>query len=433
MRLRLISIFLLALGSSAIAQTITYGPILGRGVTPDRMIVRWGTTKYDDTTKLYVRPQGAEFFTIQAGFSARDHQVELQNLSLDRVYEYYVESGETRSDLAQFRTCPRPGQPMDLIFYGDSRDGSTTHKRIVDLVADKKPEMVFETGDIRVDGKYAGYLAEFFPVVKSLVATTPFMAAPGNHDDDAGLANNYGLLFPIPRTTLAESFRAYYSFVCGNAQFIALDSNRITDSAQLDFLKSQLASARDSAQVDHVFVWFHHSAYSPGEGHGDNSSVQKTWVPLFDRPENKVSAVFSGHDHVYARMDDGSEVAYIVTGGAGADLKGTSRGSQAKTVVAKSAYHFVHVRVLGPNLEARVFSDSNAELDRFSLIRQNDDGGANQDAAPSDAAESHDGNADGASGAGCSVTHAAEPPLLAAGLVWLLLYISARRLGRKSS
>ena len=50
------------------------------------------------------------------------------------------------------------------------------------------------TGDITPKGTYASYLSEFFPVTKDVVATTPFMSAPGNHDADSTLAQNYGLI-----------------------------------------------------------------------------------------------------------------------------------------------------------------------------------------------------------------------------------------------
>src|SRR5262249_29651138 len=157
---------------------------------------------------------------------------------------------------------------------------------------------------------------------------------PGNHDNgdpfdiNAGglsvLTANFARLFPTPQAD-PHNWTPYYAFSCGNAMFIGLDSESlvagsISDAAQTAFLTAQLATARAQAAIDHVFVWFHHSPYSPASGllsHGDNATVQDQWVPLFNDPANKVTAVFTGHDHIYARMNDGSHVTYVVSGGAG--------------------------------------------------------------------------------------------------------------------
>ena len=87
---------------------------------------------------------------------------------------------------------------MDLVFYGDSRNdplstaGQIEHAKVVAQVATRSPDMVFESGDLVYDGMYAGYLSEFFPVVSSLAATVPFMAVPGNHDNNDPLSLDLG-------------------------------------------------------------------------------------------------------------------------------------------------------------------------------------------------------------------------------------------------
>ena len=135
---------------------------------------------------------------------------------------------------------------------------------------------------------------------------------------------------------------------------------------QLSFLKSSLAAAKADATVDHVFVWFHQSAYSPGT-HGDSSGVKSDWVPLLDDPGNKVTAVFSGHDHIYARMDDGSKVAYVVSGGAGAGLYTVSGSSSATVQVKKSTYNFVLLHIMGGLVTATAYDDTGSQIDAFSL------------------------------------------------------------------
>jgi MYXO-CTERM domain-containing protein len=351
----------------AAAQSLTYGPILGRGYTPDQMLVHWGTGSANDATAVAYRKKGDSNWQMVSGAATRDHELTLGGLTAGTTYEYEVRSLAGNPVGATFTTCPLPGRPMDFVFYGDSRSGASEHATIVAQVSGKAPEMVFESGDIVADGSYSRYLSEFFPTVQMLARSTPFMAAPGNHDASANLATNFGLLFPAPRPAGA-AWQSYYSFTCGNALFLGLDSNSAGDATQLKFVTDHLQAARNDATIDHVLVWLHHAPYSVGL-HGDNSTVQSQWVPLFNDPQNKVSAVFAGHDHLYARMNDGSNVLYIVSGGAGAGLYPELATSKAKKVVAKSAFNFVAVHLAATTLSGVAYDDTGTPIDHFMLTK----------------------------------------------------------------
>lgn len=355
---------LAALPNVAAAETITYGPMLVRGATSDVMIVRWGTQGSSDPGELSFRKKGDAMFTMVPGGSARDHEVIMKGLSTGTEYEYSVKSGTATSPTFAFHTCPAPGMPMDIVFYGDSRSNRTAHERVLSQLVKHGPEMILESGDLVPGGRYTEYLGEFFPAVKDIVSTTPFLAAPGNHDNYMDLAE-YRMIFPSLRPA-GEAWQPYYALTCGNAMFIALNSNEILDGDQQDWLAGRLRAASLDRAVQHVFVWFHHSAYSPGQ-HGDNGSVQARWVPLFKDPVHKVTAVFSGHDHIYARMKDASDVFYIVSGGAGADLYNDTRSSRATKVISKKAYNFVTLHIAGETVSAVAYDDTDTEIDRFMI------------------------------------------------------------------
>lgn len=361
---------LVACAPSAYSQTITYGPIIGRGFTGDSMIVRWGTQNAADSTQVSFKAKGAASYTVTTGSASKDHEVVIKGLAPGQVYEYFVTSGMKSSATFQFSSCPTPGRPMDMVFYGDSRSVPSAHAKVVAQIIKQAPEMIFESGDIAPEGIYNQYLMEFFPVAKDLVATTSFMAAPGNHDWGLGLfmvKDNYARVFPAPRPDGAM-WQPYYSFTCGNAMFLSLNSNDITGAEQKTFINDQLRLARADSSIDHVLVFFHHGAYSPGS-HGDSATVQKEWVPLFNQPDSKVTAVFSGHDHIYARMRDTSNVFYVVSGGAGANLYSDNKASKATKVVSKSAYNFVSVHLAGLVFSAVAYDENGTELDRFTITK----------------------------------------------------------------
>ncbi len=99
---------------------------------------------------------------------------------------------------------------------------------------------------------------------------------------------------------------------------MVLDSNEysfaLTD--QTAWLERELIAARQDPAVKHIFCVMHHPVFSISL-HGGNRDLRERWQPLFDK--YGVSAVFSGHDHVYERAESNG-LRYFVTGGAGAPL-----------------------------------------------------------------------------------------------------------------
>jgi hypothetical protein len=326
---------------------------------------------------------------------------------------------------------------MDVMFYGDSRNqpfstsGQTEHMALVGRILARSPDLVMESGDLVYTGAYADYLSQFFPAVAPLVSSVPFMAVPGNHDNGdplnigvggaSTLKTGFARVFPTPQADPAQ-WTPYHAFVCGNAMFIGLNSESLVtnagaDSAQLAFLTNQLEAAAKDDSIDHVFVWFHHSPFSPASGlaaHGDNATVQSHWVPLFDDPSHKVTAVFTGHDHIYARMDDGSGVAYVVSGGAGASLSGVSGSSKAKVFAAKSVFNFVQLHIAGKMVTGTAFDDAGNQIDMFTAQSKNMagpapvDGGSSSgpaiDASSSDGAATGGGTGSTEGGGGAGAT-----------------------------
>jgi MYXO-CTERM domain-containing protein len=390
-----------ALPASALGATLTYGPILGRGATPDKMIVHWGTdsTAGNNVVTVQYRPSGstsAQTVNATRVCSANsgancDYEATIGGLALASDYEYSV-AGNAIDGSQHFGTCPAPGAPLDVVFYGDSRSGGTQHQIVAGHVLASGPDIVFESGDIQYGGIYSDYFATndessgqpgFFVGAKALVASVPFMAVPGNHDASSNMPTNYGLLFPNPGHVVGSSgWTGYYSFTCGDSMFIGLDANT-PNSTQTSWLTAQLAAAKSNAAVVHVFVWFHQSPYSIGT-HGDDATTQP-WTPLFEDPASKVRAVFTGHDHDYQRLQHGG-LTYIVSGGAGADLYPVATTDKAgASVLAKTAqFNYVQLHITPALVTGGAFDGStgnplNSDLtgapDTFTLYSSGAGGG----------------------------------------------------------
>ena len=152
----------------------------------------------------------------------------------------------------------------------------------------------------------------------------------------------------------------WYATRVGPALVVSLDSNRVEDEAQLEWLEATLAAATS----DFVIVSMHHPAYSAGQ-HGSTGDVQRHWVPLFEKYD--VDLALAGHDHDYQRSHPIDGVVYVVSGGA-AKLRPT--GSADFTAYSASVLHFVVLDVYRSRIELTAIGH-NGVIDRAVVARRN--------------------------------------------------------------
>jgi hypothetical protein len=132
-----------------------------------------------------------------------------------------------------------------------------------------------------------------------------------------------------------------------------LDSNEYSFalSDQTAWLERELIAARQDRAVRHVFCVMHHPPFSVSL-HGGNRDLRERWTPLFEKYQ--VSAVFSGHDHVYERAEHNG-LHYFVSGGGGAPLYPRRPNPSPVDLEAvkkfERVFHFLRVSVTGDRVE----------------------------------------------------------------------------------
>jgi len=149
----------------------------------------------------------------------------------------------------------------------------------------------------------------------------PFHLVVGNHDvwdenSEEVFKDRYGKL--------------YYSFDHKGSHFIVLDSELTScfqkiDEAQLEWLKVDLEAHRDA---EHIFVFLHKPLWLKGgpeeDREGFPEEIADHWNqvvhPLLAR--YNVDAVIAGHFHYFRNEGIRDGVRYLITGGAGAPLRG---------------------------------------------------------------------------------------------------------------
>ncbi len=247
------------------------------------------------------------------------------------------------------------GESFTFAVIGDNRSGGEEYKILTNLIMGYRPAFVVNTGDV-VRATNKTQWTQFWEESKAVAV--PYFLTVGNHDAyDARTEKLFREETALPGGKL------YYSFHAGNSLFVFLDSNipgrdrEITD-AQYRWLEKTLSS-----HYKHKFVFVHHPLY-PQEGCGEHYGECLDLFPgerdrlerLFEK--DKVTMVFTGHEHLYLRKTIGG-VTHVITGGGGAQLY----ADEAKG----GFHHFVLIKVDGDKVSGQVIDIKGNVKDSFML------------------------------------------------------------------
>lgn len=202
----------------------------------------------------------------------------------------YGKAGDPEKDVA---ILVKSWSPDFIITTGDNNYQSGELKTIKENVSNYYGDFIYNFDapvDYRCKGKaFVDGVNRFFP-------------SPGNHD-----ANNREKLLPYLNYFTLPQKETYYKFVWGPVSFYSLNSVAEDVGEQKNWLKKQL----NLSETPYNIVYFHHSPYSPGP-HGNSDKMQ------WDFFSQHVDVVFSGHDHIYARIEKkGEEGLYYMVNGTG--------------------------------------------------------------------------------------------------------------------
>jgi predicted MPP superfamily phosphohydrolase len=254
---------------------------------------------------------------------------------------------------------PLKSNSVRFAAIGDMGTGETPQYEVAQRMISARQTFPFDFVITLGDNLYGGSTPKDFekkfevPYKPLLDNGVKFYASLGNHDN--------------PNERLYKPFNMnganYYAFKKGNVRFFVLDSNYM-DPKQLAWLEKQLQDAGDS---DWKICFFHHPLYSSGKTHGSSVELRTLIEPLFIK--YGVNAVFSGHDHVYERVQPQKGIYYFTEGSSG-QLR---NGDLAKTGMTEKGFDtdrtFMLVEVTGDELYFQTLSRVGATIDSGMIRR----------------------------------------------------------------
>jgi 3',5'-cyclic AMP phosphodiesterase CpdA len=250
-------------------------------------------------------------------------------------------------------------------------------QKAVRNIQKENPDLVFSMGDLVSDCDGGAVCEQKYVQWKN--ATAPFSgktyAMQGNHDrtgkDKADRV--WAASFNFPANGPAGYAELAYSFDLENSHFVVLDSEKpkehIINGAQRQWLEQDLAKnekSQPAGRREDTFIFFHEPAYPVsskiGESLDVNSGERDDLWNIITR--HKVTAVFSGHEHIFSRKNINGIYQFVVGN------TDSFNHDAPKPGMAEYAYigqHYIIVNVSGNKITVKLYTIDGNLLNSFDF------------------------------------------------------------------
>ncbi|TAL06175.1 MAG: metallophosphoesterase family protein [Verrucomicrobia bacterium] len=307
-------------GLTNAAVSLLRGPYLQLS-TPTAISIRWRTDLPCASRVIYGTNPAALNLTNLDTATVTEHEVRLAGLTPDTVYYYAIGAATTVLEGPgpglNFLTHPAPGstKPIRVWIIGDAGTGTPGQIAVRDEFESwngtNRVHAWLQLGDNAYNSGFDNeFQARFFNIYTNEFRRIVTWPTLGNHETDQSSAfiDTYAqfLNFTLPTAGeaggVASGTEHYYSFDCGPAHFVCLDSmtaDRATNAAMATWLRADLAANTNRW----VIAYWHHPPYSKGshdsDFDGQLAEMRQNFLPILEA--GGVDLVLSGHSHAYER------------------------------------------------------------------------------------------------------------------------------------
>ena len=247
--------------------------------------------------------------------------------------------------------------------YGDGR--TATERAVADLVKRWDPEFIFTTGDnnypsgaystidLNIGQFFHDYIHPYVGTYGAGASSNRFFPCLGNHD----WVNNgqpQSDFFALPGN------ERYYSHRRGPVEIFIINSNADPDGSSSTSVQGRwLQAALAASTARWKLISVHFPPYSADVGGTGNPGLRWPFA------EWGASAVFAGHDHLYARIHTNGIVYFL--NGLGGDSIAAFAGASAASVRYNSDYGAMRLEATDTNIVFHFITRANVVVDTYAL------------------------------------------------------------------
>ncbi|MBN8801747.1 MAG: phosphoesterase [Lysobacteraceae bacterium SCN 69-123] len=319
---------------------------------------------------------------------AHQHHVRVDGLQADTLYAWRLQGDRTWSAWHHTRTAPAPGQPLTLLYFGDTQNKNVSlTTRVVREAMRHAPDarLALYAGDLVSggDGEDDNEWGEWFEAAGALPTSMVVAPAAGNHEyfeefedtprERRVLGAHWPLAFALPGNGAPGVQGTSYWFDYQDARVVVLDGTSALDlgtaQAQARWLDQVLAGSHAPWNL----VMVHQPMFSPRQDR-ENRLLREHVLPVLER--HRVDLVLQGHDHVYGRR--GGRVAgqatpqYLVSVAGAKQYRLSTQARASMAPVAEDTQLFQVLRIDGQRLRYEARTATGRLYDAFELVRGGD-------------------------------------------------------------
>ena len=295
---------------------------------------------------------------------AHQHHVRVDGLQADTLYAWRLQGDRTWSAWHHTRTAPAPGQPLTLLYFGDTQNKNVSlTTRVVREAMRHAPDarLALYAGDLVSGGDGEAGNHEYFEEFEDTPRERRVLGA------------HWPLAFALPGNGAPGVQGTSYWFDYQDARVVVLDGTSALDlgtaQAQARWLDQVLAGSHAPWNL----VMVHQPMFSPRQDR-ENRLLREHVLPVLER--HRVDLVLQGHDHVYGRR--GGRVAgqatpqYLVSVAGAKQYRLSTQARASMAPVAEDTQLFQVLRIDGQRLRYEARTATGRLYDAFELVRGGD-------------------------------------------------------------
>ncbi len=319
---------------------------------------------------------------------SQHHRALIDGLQADTLYAYRVQGQGTWGAWQHFRTAAAAGQPLTVLYFGDTQNKNLSHvSRVIRQGWQTAPDarLTLFAGDLVSggDGEDDNEWGEWFAAGGWLLPGTAVAPAAGNHEyfeefedtpqERRVLGKHWPLTFALPGNGASATASTTYWFDYQGLRVVVLDGTSALDLGTAKVQANWLEGVLESSHQPWNIVVVHQPLY-PLRAERDSSVLASEIRPVLQR--HKVDLVLQGHDHTYGRRADaGAALPQYISSVAGPKqyrLSPEARATMKPTAEDTQLFQVLRLDDKGLHYEAR--TATGRLYDAFQISRGADGG-----------------------------------------------------------